>query len=72
MTTKKEDLRKVKITKYEDGYGDYVSNGYFHEWAKYPFTSESGTFQDTYAIVEMEDGTVKNLRANRLKFVDNF
>lgn len=72
MTTKKEDLRKVKITKHEDGSGDYITNGYFHEWAKYPQTTESGTFQDTYAIVELEDGKVRNIRANRLKFVDSF
>lgn len=72
MQTKKEDLRKIKITKYEDGSGDYVTNGYFHEWAKYPRETESGIFQDTSAIVELEDGTVRNFRANRLKFVDNF
>ena len=69
---RKEDLRKVKISQYTDGSGDYVTNGYFHEWAKYPHTSESGTVQDTYAIIEMEDGTVQNIIPIRLKFVVNF
>lgn len=70
---RKEDLRKVKISKYDDGSGDHVTNGYFHEWAKYPADTESGYFQDTYALVELEeDGVVKNIRANRLKFVERF
>ncbi len=72
MATKKDDLRKVKITKFDDGSGDYITNGYFHEWAKYPQNTENGTFQDTYAIIELEDGKVRNIRTNRLKFVDKF
>ncbi len=71
---KKEDLRKVKISKHHDGSGDHVTNGYFHEWATYPYISDSGTVvPETYAIIEIEkDGLVRNIQPNRLKFVDDF
>lgn len=72
MPTKKEDLRKVKITKYDDGTGEHVTNAYFHTWASYPIYTDSGALQDSLAIVELEDGIVQNVRANRLKFVDTF
>ena len=72
MTTKKQDLRKVKITRFDDGSGDHVINAYFHTWASYPKITDSVALQDTLAIVELEDGQVQNIRAMRLKFVDTF
>jgi hypothetical protein len=73
MQTKKVDLRKVKISKYEDGSGSHDTNAFFHEWGLFPYHAESGTFQVTYAIVELEEsGDIKNYESNRLKFVDAF
>ena len=68
----REKLRKVKISRHEDGSGDFITNGYFHEWGKYPFVCDNGTIQITTAIIELENGQVKHFDANRLKFVEEF
>jgi hypothetical protein len=72
MQVNKEDLRKVKITKYDDGTGDYLKNGYFHRWAEFPYETEKGTVQNTLAIVELEDGSIRNYKSICLKFIDSF
>ena len=72
MATKKADLRKVKITKYDDGSGDYVTNGYFHQWVVQDSFTESGLKSNAYGLVELEDGKVRHYEPNRLKFVDTF
>ena len=72
MPVRKEDLRKVKISKFPDGSGDHNTNGYFHEWGKFSEDGGNGLFQITLGIVELEEGIVKNYPSHRLKFVDNF
>ena len=67
----RENLRKVKLTKFDDGSGDHVIDGYFHRWGDRPTLKEDGdSYPTTYGIVELEDGTVKEIRAHRIKFVD--
>lgn len=72
MANNREDLRKVKISKYDDGSGDHITNGYFHEWQVQDEYSESGIKRNSYAIVEHEDGKVKTYPPYRVKFVDSF
>lgn len=72
MNLKKEELRKVKIAKHSDGSGGYIINAYFHQFAQYPLFTDNGTFQNTSAIVELEDGTVKSIQPSNVKFVEEF
>lgn len=65
-------MRKVKISEYEDGSGNYTTNGYFHDWGKFAHVSDNGVFQVTLAIVELENGEIKIYNPNRLKFVNAF
>lgn len=69
----KDELRKVKITQYDDGSGGYTINGYFHEFGTKAYLQDNGgSFPFTYAIIELEDGIVEAVRPSRLKFVDSF
>jgi hypothetical protein len=74
MTTKKEDLRKVKISKYDDGSGEHITNGYFHKWIEESeFSGEGQLLNRNFGLVELADsGDVKAIFPTRLKFVDNF
>jgi|GEM_PF-3137990 len=69
---KKEELRKVKISKYEDGSGEHVTNGYFHKWINETHVGDSGLINENYALIEMEIGVVRAIRPYRIKFVENF
>ena len=72
VNMKNEELRKVKITKYEDGSGDHVTNGYFHKWIEETHEGESGLVKENYALIELEDGQVRGIRPFRIKFVESF
>lgn len=73
MPVRKEDLRKVKITEYEDGSGGYSINGYFHEFGKYShLTDKDEVFHNTLAIVELENGQLEKLDVSRIMFVERF
>jgi hypothetical protein len=69
---KKEELRKVKITQYDDGSGDYVTNGYFHKWIEERREGDTGIVCENYGLIELEDGIIKGFRPFRIKFVDSF
>ena len=72
MNMKKEELRKVKISKYEDGSGEHVTNGYFHKWIEETHDGDSGLIKENFALIEMEDGLIKGIKPYRIKFVENF
>jgi hypothetical protein len=72
MLIKKEDLRKVKISEYPDGSGDHITKGYFHEWAKYPYSENGSLVQDTAALIELENGKIGFYHPNRIIFIDKF
>lgn len=72
MTIKKEDLRKVKVSKYDDGSGEHNINGYFHEWGLTIVYLDSKELQATCGIIELESGEVKMYSPKRLKFVEQF
>jgi hypothetical protein len=69
---KKEELRKVKISKHEDGSGEHITNGYFHKWIEETHVGDSGLINENFALIEMEDGLIKGIRPYRIKFVENF
>ena len=69
---KKEELRKVKISKYDNGSGDHITNGYFHKWIEESYVGEAGLMNENYALIEMEDGKIKGIKPYRIKFVENF
>jgi len=69
----RDELRKVKITKFEDGSGGHVVNGYFHQFGTNAYLLDNGSaFGVTYAIIELEDGRVGEIKPFRVKFVDSF
>ena len=69
----KQTFRKVKIAKHLDGSGGYVQNGYFHDYGTRAVHTDDGkAIPETYAIIELEDGTVKAVEPSNLKFVDSF
>jgi len=73
MTAKKEDLRKVTFTEYEDGSGKYVNCGYFHIWGTEAIPQDNGMdIPRTIAIVEMLNGKIQEIAPFRIKFVDEF
>lgn len=44
--------------------------GYFHGWGKDLQEDEQGFHEQTIAIVEMEDGTIKEVFPTNIKFTD--
>lgn len=68
-----DKLRKAKLTKFEDGSGDYTINCWFHQWGTTPIhTDNGGTITQTCGIIELEDGTVQKVQPNRIRFVNQF
>jgi len=74
MIIKKEDLRKVKISKYDDGSGEHITNGYFHKWIEESeFSGQGELLNRNFGLVELADnGVISTFFPTRLKFVDNF
>lgn len=72
LDMQRRDLRKVKLSKYPDGSGEFVDNGYFHKWAEVAYETNDKTFPVTVALIEMEDGKMKTFPAHRLRFVSSF
>jgi hypothetical protein len=68
----KNTLRKVKISKFDDGSGEYVTNGYFHTYGNRALATDDSTIAVMVAYVELESGEVKMYTPNRLKFVESF
>lgn len=59
----KEQLRPITIGSFRP------KNGYFHKWFIKTFDDEPGC-EKPYALVELEDGTIQEARANEIKFTD--
>lgn len=69
----RDNLRKVKYTKFPDGSGAHEHNAYFHRFGDFPYPTDDGRdFGVTKAIVEQEDGKVIVIDVKRLKFVEDF
>lgn len=56
------ELRKVV-------YGMQSTPAYFHRWFIKTFDDEPGC-ERPYALLELENGTVKEVRAEEIRFVD--
>lgn len=66
-----EKLRKVKFKillghAYEK---DFNHNGLFHQWANNYEEFESGAGNYTVALVELSDGTIKEVVPKHIKFI---
>lgn len=51
-------------------YGDFTNPGTFHQWANGYEEFESGPGNYSYAIIELEDGTIEEVLPSNIKFVD--
>jgi len=71
---KKDELRKIKITKFPDGSGGYIIDAYFHQWGTTNYQTEDGKdFPYTIGIIERaEDGRIEEVKPEIIKFVDSF
>lgn len=63
------NLRKVYLTKFEDGTGPYDIQGLFHTWGTKAIYGERGeTLQISVGIVELDNGNVVLVEPSRIKF----
>lgn len=69
--SKRDELRKVMLSKYEDGSGDFNIPGYFHSIGTVIGHSNNDTYPLSVAIVELEDGKLVTVKIQRVQFVDN-
>lgn len=44
--------------------------GYFHQWVTKVFDDENYKCEHVYALVEKKDGTMKEVHAEAIKFLD--
>jgi len=49
---------------------EFCHDGIFHEWGIESEEFENGVGNDTYAIVELPDGTIEKVTPSAIKFVD--
>jgi hypothetical protein len=64
-----ETPRKAKLTTHEDGSGAYTIEVIFHKWGDRPIPQDNGTdVPNTVAIVELQDGTIKEVHPKRIRF----
>lgn len=64
-----ENLRKAKITKHQDGSGEFATPVLFHKWGDKPLPLDNGLYvPNTVGIVELADGTIKEVYPNNIKF----
>lgn len=70
----RSELRKVKLTQFDDGSGPHNINAYFHQWGTIPYPTDDGKdFGITVGIVELETGEARTVKpVKRIKFVDSF
>ena len=61
---KKEELRPIIL-----GHNMRPENGFFHKWFIKTFDDEPGK-EHPYALVELENGTIREVRASEVKFAD--
>ncbi|RLC30410.1 hypothetical protein DRH13_04360 [Candidatus Woesebacteria bacterium] len=61
--------RKVKIFKWDCGKKVKDSVGIFHQWGSDFEEWEKGTVIFSTAIVEMEDGTIRNVHCEMIQFI---
>lgn len=50
---------------------DYLGQGLFHQWASSYEEFENGAGNYTVALVELEDGTIKEVLPSNIKFIQN-
>lgn len=68
---KKEDLRKVKISKHSDGSGEKIRDGLFHEWTEIGWIGDDNrTVAVKHGLIELQDGTMKVVLPACIKFED--
>ncbi len=61
------------MKEYPDGSGGYTQNGYFHGFGTRAHLADDGRdIPVTYAIIELEDGRVKQVEPTIIIFVDDF
>lgn len=64
-----ENLREATITKHSNGSGGFVTPVKFHEWGNKALPLDNGSYiAITVGIVELEDGTIKTVEPNNIKF----
>ena len=64
-------MRNAKLTKFDDGSGEYTINVKFHEWGTLPYHNDNETsFGITAGIVEFENGEIMMVSPKRIKFED--
>lgn len=70
LTTRQKRRVTFGLFNYKTKQVDFTEFGYFHAWGLDVDESESGLASFSAAIVEMEDGTVRLIRATNVKFLD--
>lgn len=64
-----KNLRKAYITMHPDGSGDFVTPVKFHKWGSMAYPLDNGSYiAVTVGIVELEDGVVKSVKPNNIRF----
>ncbi|MBS1780447.1 MAG: hypothetical protein JST70_14040 [Bacteroidetes bacterium] len=59
----KEELRPIIAGRF------HPENGFFHKWVTKVYSDEPGC-EHVYALVEFENGTIKSVPAEEIRFID--
>ena len=50
---------------------EFDTFGYFHKWGVAPEYREDGYVSFNVALIETQDGTMREVRVDKVKFIDN-